>query len=155
DITLYDLMTHVSGYPDYYPLDFVDRRMLKALAVDQVIEEYAGGKLDFEPHSRWSYSNTGDMILGRGVGKGSGEPFCKFLEQRILKPTGMTHSYFEPGKDVPGLAQGYTSFALGKPELATLEAGGWIYAAGGLYASASDLTRWDLALTGGRVLKPD
>ena len=29
DITLYDLMTHVSGYPDYYPLDFVDRAWKK------------------------------------------------------------------------------------------------------------------------------
>jgi CubicO group peptidase (beta-lactamase class C family) len=155
DITIYDLMSHVSGYPDYYPLDFVDRRMLKALAVDKVIAEYAGGKLDFEPKSRWSYSNTGYMILGRVVEKVSGESFGKFLEQRILKPVGMTHSYFEPGKDVPGLARGYTSFALGKPDLATLEADGWIYAAGGLYASASDLARWDLALVSGKVLKPE
>jgi CubicO group peptidase (beta-lactamase class C family) len=155
DITLYDLMSHVSGYPDYYPLDFVDRRMLKSLPVDKVISEYAGTKLDFEPRTRWSYSNTGYMILGRVVEKVSGEPFAKLLERRILKPVGMTHSYFEPGRDVPGLARGYTSFALGKPELATLEAEGWIYTAGGLYASASDLTRWDLALVSGKVLKPE
>jgi CubicO group peptidase (beta-lactamase class C family) len=155
EITLYDLMTHVSGYPDYYPLDFVDRRMLKSLAVDEVIAEYAGGKLDFEPRSRWSYSNTGYMILGRVVEKVSGEPFGKFLERRIIKPAGMTHTYFEPGKNVSGLACGYTSFALGKPELATLEADGWIFTAGGLYASASDLARWDLALTTGKILKPE
>ena len=29
DITLHDLMTHIAGYPDYYPLDFVDRRLVK------------------------------------------------------------------------------------------------------------------------------
>lgn len=155
DVTIYDLMSHVSGYPDYYPLDFVDRRMLKAAPVDKVIAEYAGGKLDFEPKTRWSYSNTGYMILGRVVEKVSGEPFGKFLERRILKPVGMTHSNFEPGKDVHGLARGYTSFALGKPELATLESEGWIYSAGGLYASASDLAGWDLALVSGKVLKPE
>jgi CubicO group peptidase (beta-lactamase class C family) len=155
DITLHDLMNHVSGYPDYYPLDFVDRRMLKPLAVDGVIAEYAGGKLDFEPRSRWSYSNTGYMILGRVVEKASGQPFGKFLEERILRPVGMAHSYFEPGKNVSGLACGYTSFALGIPELATVEADGWIYAAGGLYASASDLARWDLALASSKVLKPE
>ncbi len=33
DITLYDLMTHLSGYPDYYPLDFVDRRLLKPILI--------------------------------------------------------------------------------------------------------------------------
>ncbi len=155
DVTLYDLMSHVSGYPDYYPLDFVDRRMFKPAPVDQVIAEYAGGKLDFEPKTRWSYSNTGYMILGRVVEKVGGEPFGKFLERRVLRPVGMNHSYFEPGKDVPGLAHGYTSFALGTPELATLESEGWIYAAGGLYASASDLARWDLALVEGKVLKPE
>jgi CubicO group peptidase (beta-lactamase class C family) len=155
DITLYDLMTHVSGYPDYYPLDFLDRRMLTSRAVDQVIAEYAGGKLDFEPGTRWSYSNTGYMILGRVVERVSGESFAKFLERRILRPAGMTHSYFEPAKDVAGLASGYTSFALGKPELATLEGDGWIFTAGGMYASASDLARWDLALMDGRILKPE
>jgi CubicO group peptidase (beta-lactamase class C family) len=155
DITLYDLMTHVSGYPDYYPLDFVDRRMLKSTSVDKVIQEYAGGKLDFEPRTRWSYSNTGYLILGRVVEKVSGEPFAKFLDQRILKPAEMTHTHFEPGTDVTGLATGYTSFALGKPEPATLESPGWIYTAGGIYASASDLARWDAALMDGKILKPE
>jgi CubicO group peptidase (beta-lactamase class C family) len=154
-VTLYDLMTHVSGYPDYYPLDFVDRRMLKPSPVDAVIAEYAKGKLDFEPRTCWSYSNTGFLILGRVVERVSGEPLAKFLERRILHPVGMTHTYFEPGKDVPGLARGYTSFALGTPEPATLESSGWIHAAGGMYASASDLARWDLALVGGKVLKPE
>src|SRR5262245_62151756 len=59
EITLYDLMTHASGYPDYYPLDFVDRRMDTAIDPDKLLKEYAGGKLDFDPGRRWSYSNTG------------------------------------------------------------------------------------------------
>jgi CubicO group peptidase (beta-lactamase class C family) len=155
DITLYDLMTHASGYPDYYPLDFVDRRMAKAAPVDKVITEYAGGKLDFEPCRRWSYSNTGYLILGRVVEKVSGEPFGKFLERRILKPLGMNHSAFEPDPHTPGLARGYTTFALGPWEQAVPEAGGWLYAAGGLTASAADLARWDLALMESKVLKPE
>ena len=40
-------------------------------------------------------------------------------------------------------------------EPALREAAGWIHAAGGLYASASDLARWDLALVDGKVLKPE
>jgi CubicO group peptidase (beta-lactamase class C family) len=155
DVTLYDLMTHVSGYADYYPLDFVDRRMLQPITPDQLIKEYAGGKLDFDPRTRWSYSNTGYTILGRVVEKVSKEPLGTFLQRRILKRLNMEHSFFEPAADVPGLAKGYTSFALGPPEPATLEAGGWIYAAGGLYTSASDLARWDLALADGKVLNSE
>ena len=154
DISPYDLMTHVSGYPDYYPLDFVDRRMEKTIALDKLIQEYAGGKLDFEPGTRWSYSNTGYIILGRVVEKVSGKPFDQFLRERILKPVGMTHTSFEP-KASKAIAQGYTSFALGKPEEAVREADGWIHAAGGLYTTPSDLAKWDLALMQEKLLNPE
>jgi CubicO group peptidase (beta-lactamase class C family) len=155
DITLYHLMTHTSGYPDYYPLDFVDRRLRKATPVDKILEEYAGGKLDFEPGTRWSYSNTGYLLLGRVVEKVSKEPLGAFLKRRILDPLGMKHSAFEPGPGLEGRARGYTSFALGAAELAPQEAEGWLHAAGGLWCSATDLARWDLGLMEGKVLRPE
>ncbi|MHB1422973.1 MAG: serine hydrolase domain-containing protein [Gemmataceae bacterium] len=155
DITLYDLMTHTSGYPDYYPLDFVDRRLGKPIALDRLLAEYAGGKLDFEPGTRWSYSNTGYLLLGRVIEKVTKEPMKEFLRRRILEPVGMKHSVFDPGSEVAGMAQGHTSFALGPTEPAQREADGWLHAAGGLYSSVSDLTLWDLALMEGKVLKPE
>ena len=155
DISLYDLMTHTSGYPDYYPLDFVDRRMRKPIDLDRLLAEYAGGKLDFEPGTRWSYSNTGYLLLGRVIEKVSKEPMSQFLRRRILEPLGMKHSVFDPGEEVAGMAHGYTSFALGPSEPALREAAGWLHAAGGLWSSVSDLARWDLALMEGKVLKPE
>ena len=152
EITLYDLMTHVSGYPDYYPLDFVDRRMKKPIPLDDLLKEYAGSKLDFPPHSRWSYSNTGYILLGRVIEKVSGKSFGEFLSERILKPLEMNDSLVEPKLDRKGIATGYTSFALGDPEPAVREADGWIRAAGGLYTTPSDLAKWNLALIGGKVL---
>lgn len=154
DITLRDLMQHTSGYPDYYPLDFLDRRMLKPITTDALLKEYAGGKLDFEPGSRFSYSNTGYILLGGVVEKVSGEPFAAFVEKHLLKPQGLAHSRFGSATGLSA-ATGYTAFALGDPEPALPEAAGWIDAAGGLWASASDLLRWDLALTTGKVLKPE
>jgi D-alanyl-D-alanine carboxypeptidase len=155
DITLHDLMTHLSGYPDFYPLDFVDRRLVKPILPESLLAEYAGAKLDFEPGERWSYSNTGYTLLGHVVAKVSGKPFGQFLKERILNPLGMTHSAFEPGPEIKGQTKGYTSFALGPLEPAEPEASGWLYAAGGLWASAPDLARWDRALLEGRVLKPE
>jgi D-alanyl-D-alanine carboxypeptidase len=155
DITLYELMTHTSGYPDYYPLDFVDRRMMQETTADKVIHEYAGGKLDFEPGSRWSYSNTGYTILGRVVEKVSGEPLSTFLQKRIFAPLDMPHSSFVPRQDQPGLARGYTAFAIGPPEVARVESEGWLDAAGGIYSTPTDLARWDLALVSGKVLKAE
>jgi D-alanyl-D-alanine carboxypeptidase len=154
EITLYDLMAHTSGYADYYPLDFVDRRLREPILEDALLAEYAGAELDFEPGTRWSYSNTGYTLLGRVVDKAGGKPMGQFLKERILDPLGMTHSAFEPGSDMKGRAQGYSSFALGPPEPVALESKGWLGAAGGLWATGPDLARWDLALMGGRVLKP-
>jgi CubicO group peptidase (beta-lactamase class C family) len=154
DITLLDLMNHVSGYPDYYPLDFTDRRMLKEIAPDELIRRYAGGKLDFEPGTQYSYSNTGFIILGRIVEKVSGRPFGKFLADEILKPLGLIHTLYEPDPNQAGVARGYTTFALSGPEAAANEAKGWIGSAGAIYSTASDLAAWDLALITGKVLDP-
>jgi CubicO group peptidase (beta-lactamase class C family) len=156
DITLLDLMNHVSGYPDYYPLDFVDRPMQKAIEPDALIRQFATRELDFEPGTRYSYSNTGFLILGRVVERVAGEPFGAFLGRRILDPLGMAHTTFEPRVD-PGteFAQGYVTFALGPPEIPVPEGPGWIGAAGAIYSTPSDLVAWDLALVGGRVLKPE
>jgi D-alanyl-D-alanine carboxypeptidase len=154
DITLLDLMNHVSGYPDYYPLDFTDRRMLKEIAPDELIREYAGGKLDFEPGTRYSYSNTGFVILGRIVEKVSGRSFGSFLTDEILKPLELNHTLFEPDPNQDGIARGYTTFVLSEPEAAANEAKGWIGSAGAIYSTASDLAAWDLALVTGKVLSP-
>src|SRR6185312_15992668 len=106
DVTLRDLMSHTSGYPDDYPLDFVDRRLRQPIPGDALLTKYAGGNLDFEPGSRWSYSNTGYILLGRVIEKASGKPFGRFLEERVLVPLGMMHSAFEPGSDWRGRTRG-------------------------------------------------
>ncbi|HXG47242.1 MAG TPA: serine hydrolase domain-containing protein, partial [Methylomirabilota bacterium] len=110
--------------------------------------------LDFEPRTRWSYSNTGYILLGRIVEKVSGRPFGEFLTERILRPLGLDHTVYEPDASDPRLARGHSRFALGNPEAVTPEARGWVGAAGGIYSTPSDLAKWNLALIDGRVLKP-
>jgi len=153
DITLADLGAHVSGYPDYYPLDFFDSRMAHAIAPDALIHQYAAEPLDFAPGTRWSYSNTGFIVLGRVIEKVSGEPFGKYLADHILRPVGMDHAALAPSATTPGLALGYESFALSDPVVAPREPESWLYAAGALYASATDLAKWDIALVDGKVLR--
>src|ERR1017187_8744227 len=155
DITLLDLMNHVSGYPDYYPLDFVDRRLMQPAKTDEVIGEYATGKLDFEPRTRYSYSNTGYLILGRVVEKVSGESMGAFLQSHIFTPLGMNHTLYDPERSDGRLAKGYTVFALCQPKSAVPEGKGWIASAGAMCSTPSDLAFWDLALMGGKVVKPE
>jgi len=152
DIRLDDLGSHQSGYPDYYPLDYVDRRMHEPIDPDALIRRYATVPLEFEPRTRFSYSNTGFVVLGRVVEKVSGVPLGQFLRRRIFAPLGMTRSFFDPPPGTAGLAAGHLSFALGEPKPVRPEADGWLHAAAGIYATASDLVRWDLALSQGKLL---
>ncbi len=155
DITLLDLMNHVSGYPDYYPLDFVDRGMMQPIATDEVIRRFGTRTLDFPPGTKYSYSNTGYLILGRIVERVSGEAMGDFLQHRIFGPLGMRNTAYEPDMADDRLARGYTVFALSPPEPAVPEGKGWIAAAGALYSTASDLALWDLALLEGKLLRPE
>lgn len=152
EITLRDLGNHVSGYRDYYPLDFVDRPMATAIAEDELLKTFTNRPLDFAPGTRYSYSNTGYLLLGGIASLVSRQPFDELLQSRILTPLGMTLTRFEPTRGSPGLAEGYTQFGLSPPEVAIPEGRGWIGAAGGIWSTPQDLMKWDLALMDGKVL---
>jgi CubicO group peptidase (beta-lactamase class C family) len=153
EITLLDLINHVSGYHDYYPLDFVDREMAQTTTAEHIIQEYATQPLDFDPGTRWSYSNTGYTILGRVLERVGGKPLGTLIEERIFRPLGMRQSVYEPTHP-GGRATGYTSWMLGDPVPAVPEARGWIGAPGGIWSTPSDLARWDLALMRPGFLSP-
>jgi CubicO group peptidase (beta-lactamase class C family) len=151
DITLADLGAHISGYRDFYPLDYVDERMTKPIAADDLIAQYAKAiPLDFEPRTRWSYSNTGFVILARVVEKVSGMPYGKALEQWIFQPLGMTATTARPAS----AATGHVSFLLDGAKPAPFEADQWMLGAGDIWASANDLAKWDVAFAEGKLLSP-
>jgi len=64
-ITIRQLLTHTSGYQDYYPLDFVADFMKKPATADEILQRWAGKALDFDPGTRWQYSNTNFVAAGR------------------------------------------------------------------------------------------
>jgi CubicO group peptidase (beta-lactamase class C family) len=153
EITLLDLINHVSGYRDYYPLDYVDREMAKPTTAEHIMAEYATMPLDFDPGTRWSYSNTGYTILGRVLERTAGKPLGVLLEERIFRPLGMAQTLYEPARP-ERRASGYVSWALGEMEPAQLEGAGWIGAPGGIWSTASDIARWDIALMRPGFLTP-
>lgn len=152
DITVRDVAGMVSGYRDYYPLDFVDRPMAAPRPSLEIVREFAGRPLDFEPRARYSYSNTGYLLLGEIAARAGREPFADQLQRRLFTPLGLTHTRYEPARGGPNMAEGYTPLGLGDAEPAVPEGTGWIGAAGGIWSTPTDLLAWDLALMDGKVL---
>jgi CubicO group peptidase (beta-lactamase class C family) len=153
DITLKDLGGHLSGYRDYYPLDYVDREMATTEPADTIIMRYATRPLDFEPRSHWSYSNTGYLILGRVIEKVSGEPIGTFFQTHLFSPLKLAHTAYEPAPN-GNMASGYTSFGLSDPIAAVPEAKGWAGSAGAIWSTPTDLLTWDKALLNHTLIGP-
>jgi D-alanyl-D-alanine carboxypeptidase len=153
DVTIRQLLTHTSGYEDYYPQDYVPPFMLKTVTADQILNQWAKKPLDFEPGTRWQYSNTNFVIAGRIVEKVTGRLFFDFLSERILKPLGMTSAINLADQTMgPQDATGYTRFALGPPRPVSPEGRGWLFAAGELAMTAHDLALWDISLMRHKLL---
>jgi CubicO group peptidase (beta-lactamase class C family) len=155
EVTIRQLLSHTSGYQDYYPQDYVPPFMEKPATPASILDKWATKPLDFDPGTRWQYSNTNYVVAGRIVERVSGGPLFSFLAKRILQPLGMT-SAIDLDEQTLELsdAAGYTRFALGPQRPARTEGRGWLYAAGELAMTAHDLALWDISLMEHKLLKP-
>ena len=146
-VTIHHLLTHTGGTGDIFGPEFAAHRLeLKTLG--DYVKLYGARGLEFEPGSKWEYSNYGFLLLGAIVEKVSGQGYYDYVRDHIFKPAGMTASGSEPEDVVvPGRANGYMQ-----------ENGAWVLntgtlpyrgtSAGGGYTTVGDLLRFATALTG-------
>jgi D-alanyl-D-alanine carboxypeptidase len=152
EITIRQLLSHTSGYEDFAPQDYLVPEWTHPMTPDAVIEAWAGKPLDFEPGTRWQYSNTNYVLAARIFEKATGEALGPFLRRRIFDPLGMTTAGDGYLSRLPTDAVPYTRYALGPARPATPEAMGWYFGAAQLAMSPSDLARWDIAVLHHRIL---
>jgi D-alanyl-D-alanine carboxypeptidase len=154
-ITIRQILSHTSGYPDYAPQDYMVPDWGKPISADALLGRWAQKELEFEPGTRWQYSNTNFVIAGMIVEKVAGMPLVDFLTARVFKPLGMT-SVTNTDRQKLGDqdAQGYFRRALGPLHPAPHEGPGWMYAAGELAMTAADLAKWDAAVIQQAILSP-
>jgi D-alanyl-D-alanine carboxypeptidase len=111
--------------------------------------------LDFEPGTKWQYSNTNFVIAGLIVEKASGHPLLQFLQQKVFAPLNMKSvadiNTTKLGDTDP---TGYLRYALGPLRAAPKEGSGWLFAAGELAMPAEDLAKWDIGIIDQKLMKP-
>jgi len=155
EVTIRQILSMTSGYQDYWPQDYVMPPMLKPITAQAIIDDYAKKPLDFEPGTKWQYSNTNFVIAGLIVEKASGTPLVDFLKQRIFTPLDMKSvMIIDQGPLGPGDPERYERFGLGPPRIAPKEGPGWLYAAGELAMNSSDLATWDVSVIKQSLMKP-
>jgi D-alanyl-D-alanine carboxypeptidase len=149
------LLSHTSGYQDYWPQDYVMPFMLQPVTSRKILDQWARKPLDFEPGTKWQYSNTNYVIAGVIIEKAARMPLLQYLREKVFTPLDM--------KSVMNIDQdkleetdptGYMRYALGPLHPAPKEGKGWLFAAGELAMPARDLAKWDISIMDQKLMKP-
>jgi len=155
EVTIREILSHTSGYQDFWPQDYVPPLMLKPISAQGIVERWAQRPLDFEPGTKWQYSNTNFVIAGLVAEKAAGMPLWTFLGQHVFAPLGMKSITNTDERQLPPTdPAGYFRYALGPARPAPKEGAGWMFAAGEIAMTPADLARWNISVIDQTVLKP-
>jgi CubicO group peptidase (beta-lactamase class C family) len=151
-ITIFHVLTHTSGIPSF--TGFPDYQPTEAIPTtpEKLVARFRDKPLEFEPGTKWNYSNSGYVLLGYLIEKISGQKYSEFVQQNIFTPLGMKDSGYDSNSAVIAhRAAGYSRSPNGPVNT------GYIdmtipFSAGALYSTTEDLLRWEQGLFGGKVL---
>ena len=148
-VTIRHLLTHTGGLAD--PYEKLDMR--KDYSEEELLKIEGEIPLQFQPGTKWQYSNTGYHVLGFLCSKVGGKFYGDQLVERILRPAGMsTARIINESEIVMNRSAGY-EIEDGKPLNQA-----WVAprlnttADGSLYVSLVDMVKWNAALDGEKVL---
>jgi CubicO group peptidase (beta-lactamase class C family) len=144
------LLTHTSGIPNFVTLPSFAGSASRADHTDAEVRAlFADLPLEFEPGSRYGYSNSGYRLLDMIVSRVSGTSFSRVLAERVFGPAGMADTRLLSDEAiVPRRARGYRpapdGYANADYVSMTVPGG-----AGGVGSTLEDLLRLDRALRDG------
>jgi D-alanyl-D-alanine carboxypeptidase len=156
-VTIHHLLTHTSGMGSFFGEKFLAQRE-KLLTVAAYLPLFASEPLSFPPGEKFQYSNSGFMLLGAIIEKVSGQDYYSYVQEHIYKPAGMNDTgFYEPGKEIPNLAVGYTKMSPnGQPQEEVRDNNGARDVrggpAGGGFSTAPDLVKFHQALFSYKLL---
>jgi CubicO group peptidase (beta-lactamase class C family) len=153
-VTVRDLLQHTAGIPDAYP-EMEEEEGKVPTGTDELRRLARGKRLEFEPGSQFQYSDSGYDILGVLIERVSHQSYPRFLEERILRPAGMTASFvydkarLGQSRRALGYERGFGYWKLNDDSPLNL-----LYGSGEVYSTVHDLARYDHTLFGSHLLRP-
>jgi CubicO group peptidase (beta-lactamase class C family) len=152
EVTLRHLLTHSSGIHNFTAKSGFEAHVRQPISLPKLVASFENDPYDFNPGEKYSYCNSGYVLLGLIIEKVCGESYETYLRKTFFAPLGMNDTGVYPsGGALPKEALGY-SFENG----AVGRAVGWemsnVATAGELYSTAHDLFRWNEAIFGQKVI---
>jgi CubicO group peptidase (beta-lactamase class C family) len=159
-ITVRECLSHTSGLPFMPPKA---GNKVDLISLKETVLAAASGPLNFQPGSKYDYSNAGIDTAGRIIEVVSGMPYDQFMQKRLFDPLGMKDTTMWPSEEqVARLAKCYHSGPGGKG-LAEGKVGHLTYPlsdhnrgvspGGGLFATAADVAAFGRMVLGGGMFE--
>jgi len=153
------LLTHTSGLGSYFTPEWDRQSRARYRSVDDWMGLVKDETLQFEPGTRWAYSNTGMLVLGKVIEVASGKDYFDYVRERIAGPARMTNTdAYDLDRVNKNLAVGYEAERTPRG----VEYRNNIFAhvirggpAGGGYSTVDDLTRFAEALKSGKLVSKE
>ncbi len=148
-VTVRNLLTHTSGVKSYSSLDGFS--LSERMTINDFIKKLAPYPLEFTPGEKNTYSNSGFNLLAYIIETQSGKKYMDFMRERIFIPLGMTKTGDrDPQFVIPLRANGYEwrqdRFNGRDGNLTDL------MGAGSIVSTINDMTKWEAALRGEKLL---
>ncbi len=160
-VTVEHLLAHRSGIGDYFDedldLDITDYVMPvpvhRLASTEDYLAVLAGHPAKFPPGERFSYCNSGYVVLALIVERVTGRAFQDVVAERVLAPAGMADTAYLRSDELPGrAARGYLTAEGLRTNVLHLPVRG--SGDGGVYSTVGDVHRFWEAFLGGRVVPP-
>jgi CubicO group peptidase (beta-lactamase class C family) len=143
-ITIRHLLSHTSGIRDHFGLQEIDGVSFDGVqdTVDYLRLITRQQTLNFEPGTRYLYSNSGFVLLAQIVYRVSGEPLSRFAATRIFAPLGMRDTRFQDDHTqiIPNRATAY--MPRGDQFAVRMSMFDQMAGAAGIHTTVEDFSRW-------------
>jgi CubicO group peptidase (beta-lactamase class C family) len=153
--TVRQLLNHTSGIQSYtgIPGWMNENKTARTYTTAELIAEFSGEPVEFQPGERWNYNNSGYVLVGAVIEAVTGKPWHEVVREKFAVPLGLsTIRYGGDEATTPGFATGYTDNGDGTFMVAQKIDMSVPHAAGGLIGTVGDLARWNQALHHGKVV---
>ena len=147
-ITVRQLLNHTSGLYNYGDDSFKTGANKTPTTPQKILELVAAHPLESPPGRRFSYSNSGYVVLGQLIERVWGRSLAAYEQHAIFSVSGMTQTTFG---DLVGRIPVATGFLSGIQRADAYDPS-WLYADGDIVSTARDIARFDLALMSGKLV---
>jgi CubicO group peptidase (beta-lactamase class C family) len=154
-VTIHQLVSNTSGIPNFTNEAGYQKIQVLPSRYDEQVKLVWNKPLDFAPGTKFGYSNTGFLLLGKVIEKAAGMSMEEYFAEKLFAPAGMKATRIEqPGQVIPRLATGYRGNG-GRPSRASYIDMRIPGAAGAAVSTVEDLLAWDNALAQNKLIRAE